>query len=123
MLKYLLENQRIYLFKQRREIIKSILGLCQQAPIRLLALCRRKIRQFTKSSIDRRIALDSILPKNLQRYLIIDELTSFIKLPTSKRLSCLIEQSISCTKSIVISSSSTLSNKSNSISSFNELCS
>ena len=123
MLRYLLETQRIYLFKQRRDIIKSILVLCQQAPMRLLALCRRKIRQFTKSSIDRRISLDYILPKNLQRYLIMDELTSFIISPTSKRLLFLIEQSISYAKSSVTSSSSTLSNKSNSISSFNELCS
>ncbi|CAF4193195.1 unnamed protein product [Rotaria sp. Silwood2] len=123
MLKYLLENQRIYLFKQCREIIKTVLTLCQQAPIRLLALCRRKIRQYIKSSIDRRIEFISNLPKSLQRYLIIDELTSFIISPTSKRLLCLIEQTISYIKSPIISSSSTLSNKSNSISSFNELCS
>jgi len=25
----------MYLFKQRREMIKAILGLCQQAPMRL----------------------------------------------------------------------------------------
>ncbi len=87
MLKSLLENQRIYLFKQRREIIKSILVRCQQAPIRLSGLCRRKIRQYIKSSIDRRI---SFLPKHLQRYLILDELTSFIILPTTKRLLFLI---------------------------------
>jgi hypothetical protein len=115
MLKYLLENQRMYLFKQRREMIKAILGLCQQAPMRLSALCRRRIRQYIKSSIDRRIALDYILPKSLQRYLIIDELTSFVSSPTSKQLLFLIKQSISYIKSSVISS--------NSISSFNELCS
>ncbi len=87
MLKYLLENQRIYLFKQRREIIKMILIRCQQAPIRLLALCRRNIRQYIKTSIDRRI---SCLPKHLQQYLILDELTSLIISPTTKRLLCLI---------------------------------
>jgi ankyrin repeat protein len=92
MLKYLLENQRIYLFKQRRDIIKSILGLCQQTPIRLLGLCRQKIRQYIKSSIDQRISFDYLLPKNLQRYLILDELTSFIISPTTKRLLYLIEQ-------------------------------
>jgi hypothetical protein len=95
MLKYFLENQRIYLFKQRRDIIKSILILCQQAPIRLSGLCRQKIRQYIKTSIDRRILLDYFLPKNLQQYLIIDELSSFIISPTSKRLLSLIEQSIS----------------------------
>jgi hypothetical protein len=92
MLKYLIETQRIYLFKQRREMIKSILYLCQQAPIRLSALCRRKIRQFMKSDIDRRT---NFLPKNLQRYLILDELSSFVISPTTKRLFFLIEQSFS----------------------------
>ncbi|CAF0980818.1 unnamed protein product [Rotaria sordida] len=123
MLKYLLENQRIYLFKQRHDTIKTILILCQQAPIRLLVLCRRKIRQYLKSSIDRQIKFISILPKTLQQYLIIDELTSFIISPTNKHLFSLIEQSISYIKSSILSSSSILSNKSNSISSFNELCS
>ncbi|CAF0998926.1 unnamed protein product [Rotaria magnacalcarata] len=123
MLKYLLDNQRIYLFKQRREVIKRILSLCHRAPIRLLALCRRKIRQSIKSSIDRRIEFNSILPKSLQQYLILDELTSFMISSTSNRLFSLIEQSISYIESPIISSSSTLSNKSNSMSSFNELCS
>jgi hypothetical protein len=94
MLKYLLETQRIYLFKQRREIIKSILIVCQQAPIRLLGLCRRKIRQYIKFSIDRKISLDYLLPKNLQRYLILDELSTFVISPTSKQLLFLIGQSI-----------------------------
>ncbi|CAF3370774.1 unnamed protein product [Rotaria socialis] len=123
MLKYLLDNQRIYLFKQRREVIKRILSLCHRAPIRLLALCRRKIRQSIKSSIDRRIEFSSILPKSLQQYLILDELTPFMISPTSNRLFSLIEQSLSYIESPIISSSSTLSNKSNSLSSFNELCS
>ncbi|UJR08665.1 hypothetical protein I4U23_012923 [Adineta vaga] len=95
MLKYLLENQRIYLFKQRREMIKTILILCQQAPLRLSALCRRKIRQCTKSSIDRRIHWNKILPKTLQRYLILDELILFQSSLSSKRLFFLIQQSIS----------------------------
>lgn len=96
MLKYLLENQRIYLFKQRREMIKSILMLCQQAPVRLAALCRRKIRQIIETSIDRRLCtIDGILPKNLQQYLILDELSSFISIPTTKRFLTLFEQSIS----------------------------
>ncbi|CAF1097145.1 unnamed protein product [Adineta ricciae] len=95
MLKYLLENQRIYLFKQRREMIKTILILCQQAPLRLSALCRRKIRQGVQSSIDRRISPNEILPKNLQCYLILDELTLFSSSPSNKRLLSLIEQSIS----------------------------
>ncbi|CAF1144347.1 unnamed protein product [Adineta steineri] len=112
MLKSILESQRIYLFKQRRDMIKAILILCQQAPMRLSALCRRKIRQSTKSLIDKRIALDSILPKNLQQYLIIDELKLFLSSLTSKRLLFLIQQSISYNKL-----------SSNLISSFNELCS
>jgi hypothetical protein len=116
MLRHLLETQRIYLFKQRREIIKSVLSLCQQTPIRLLALCRRTIRQYLKSSIDRRISIDHLLPKTLQRYLIIDELPSLVVSPTTKRLLYLIEQSIPHINSSVISSSSTLSNNSNSTS-------
>lgn len=96
MLRYLLENQRIYLFKQRREMIKSILMLCQQAPIRLAALCRGKVRQLIETSIDRRLwSFDGILPKNLQRYVILDELSSFISIPTTKRLLTLFDQSIS----------------------------
>ncbi|CAF4741318.1 unnamed protein product, partial [Rotaria magnacalcarata] len=80
-----------------------------RAPIRLLALCRRKIRQSIKSSIDRRIEFNSILPKSLQQYLILDELTSFMISSTSNRLFSLIEQSISYIESPIISSSSTLS--------------
>ena len=96
MLRYFLDNQRIYLFKQRREMIKSILILCQQAPIRLTALCRRKVRQTIQTSIDRQlISFDRILPKNLQRYVLLEELSSFIYTPTTKRLLHLIEQSIS----------------------------
>lgn len=94
MLKYLLENQRIYLFKSRRDIIKSILNLSQQAPMRLLALCRRKFRQHIKISIDKKISFHNLLPKHLQQYLILDELKSFIISPTNKQLLYLIESSI-----------------------------
>lgn len=121
MLKYLLDNQRIYLFKQRREIIKTAIRLCHQAPIRLLALCRRKIRQSIQSSIDRRIESNLILPKSLQQYLMLDELTSFSRSSTSKHLSNLIDRSMFSIKSPIITSISSLSNKTNSISSFNEL--
>lgn len=100
MLRYFLDNQRIYLFKQRREMIKSILILCQQAPIRLTALCRRKVRQTIQTSIDRHVfSFDRILPRNLQRYVLLEELSSFIYTPpTTKRLLNLIEQSIFTSK-------------------------
>ena len=96
MLKYLLENQRIYLFKQRREIIKIILSLCQQTPLRLLGICRKKIRENLIYSIDRQILFKNnyYLSKNLQKYLIIDELQTFKNSPTNKQLVFLIKQSI-----------------------------
>lgn len=96
MLKYFLDNQHIYLFKTRRDIIKSIINLCQLKPIRLLALCRQKIRSYLKSSIDQSILFHHILPKHLQQYILLDEFNSFLTLPlTNKRILDLIKQTIS----------------------------
>ena len=122
MLRFLLETQGIYLFKQRREMIRTLLQLCRRAPIRLLAQCRQKIREHLQCAIDRRLLQNVFLSKSLENYLLIDELNSFVHLPTSQRLFVLIEESMIDVKSTVINSSSTLSNKSYSISSFNELC-
>ena len=112
MLRRLLDTQRIYLFKQRRETLKCILLLCQQAPVRLTALCRRTIRQRLNSSIARRRrTFDSLLPRTLQEYLLLDELPSLITSPAcSDRL---LEQLIRPKMpSPVLSSTSTLSTNS-----------
>ena len=92
MLKYFLDNQRIYLFKQRRDILKFLLQLCQQTPKRLVSLCRQNIRRLIQSSIDEHVRQQMILSKHLQQYLLLEELSNFNQILSSKRIIFLIEK-------------------------------
>ena len=112
MLHRLLDTQRIYLFKQRRETIKSLLGICQRAPVRLTALCRRTIRHRVKSSLARHLTFDALLPKTLEDYLLLNELPSFVVSPSTDLFHQSIRSHALKLDSAVLSSSSTLSTNS-----------
>ncbi|CAF1480368.1 unnamed protein product, partial [Didymodactylos carnosus] len=101
--KTLLYTQRTYLFKLRRDSIKSLIHLCQQTPPRLLFLCRKTIRQILQTAIHRKIdLLENYIPKNLKNYLLLDELQLFSTPITMKKVMSLVNKSIRINSTINI---------------------